>query len=192
MIERSFDFERANWIINHPDVLPFVAFDDTPLPLSIEPLVTDHRNYLLMSPHGGFFLHNKNAFQDAFELHTFYLPIGRGREVHDAARDMFEFMFVTTPATRIYTTVPDDAPHAKPPLSFGWRPCFTRNDLFTRKGQRIGAQYWRLEFWDWAYKQKHFESPKEIISEVWKTRPAKARSLAQEWAEWSGEVIECQ
>lgn len=190
-MDRTFDHERADFIINHPDVLPFVSFDDTPLPISIEPLVEDTRNYLFLSQSGGFFLHCKNEAQSAYELHTFYLPDGRGREVHDAARGMFEFMFCKTSATRIYTTVPDDAPHARPPLSFGWHPSFTRGDLFTRKGHRIGAQFWRLEFWDWAAKQKRLTSPSEVISEVFKARPAKARSLAQEWSEWSGEVIEC-
>ena len=191
-MDRTFDYERAGWIINHPDVLPFVSFDDTPLPISIEPLVEDTRNYLFLSQNGGFFLHCKNEAQSAYELHTFYLSDGRGREVHDAARGMFEFMFCKTSATRIYTTVPDDAPHARPPLSFGWHPSFTRSDLFTRRGHRIGAQFWRLEFWDWAVKQKRLTSPSEVISEVFKARPAKARSLAQEWSEWSGEVIECQ
>ena len=192
MIERSFDYERADLVINHPDVLPWVSFDDTPLPITIEPLVADIKNRLFMSESGGFFLHAKNEALDAFELHTFYLKSGHGREVHDVARDMFEFMFCATPATRIYTTVPDDAPHAKPPLSFGWRPCFARADLFTRNGVRIGAQYWRLEFWDWAYKQKHFASQGAVIAEVSKLQPEKALSLAKEWAEWSGEVIQCQ
>ena len=190
-MDRTFDHERADFIINHPDVLPFVSFDDTPLPISIGPLVEDTRNYLLLSQNGGFFLHCKNEAQSAYELHTFYLPEGRGREVHDAARGMFEHMFCKTSALTIYTTVPDDAPHARPPISFGWQAGFSLGDLFTRNGVRIGAQFWRLDFWDWAVKQKRLAGPKDVIAEVGKTRPAKARVIAHQWAEWSGEVIEC-
>lgn len=191
-MERSFDYARADEIIHHPDVFPWVSFDDTPRDMSIGPLVQDERNVLMLGEQGGFFLHCKNEAQDAYELHTFYLPEGRGRGVHDDARVMFQFMFCETSASKIYTTVPDDAPHAKPPLSFGWRPCFTRNDLFTRNGKRIGAQFWRLEFWDWAFKQNALVGQVEVLKEVSKHKPAKARYLAQEWAEWSGEVIECQ
>lgn len=190
-MDRTFDYGRADAIINSPDVLPFVSFDDTPLPIFIRPLVEDEANYLFLSENGGFFLHCKNDLQNAYELHTFYLPEGRGREVHDAARGMFEFMFCKTSALTIYTTVPDDAPHARPPISFGWKAGFSRGDLFTRNGVRIGAQFWRLDFWDWAVKQRRLAGPKDVIAEVGKTRPAKARVIAHQWAEWSGEVIEC-
>ncbi|NBW22038.1 MAG: hypothetical protein EBR82_80205 [Caulobacteraceae bacterium] len=192
MIARSTDFERADEIINDPSVFPWVSFDTSPDRLTVEHLVRDTRNVLMLGDAGGFLLACKNKPQTSFDLHTFYLPEGRGRGVHDDARVMFQFMFCETSAHRIYTMVPDDAPHARPPLSFGWRPCFTRNDLFVRNGKSVGAQFWRLDFWDWAYKQKALSDQSQVLTAVSKHKPAKARYLAQEWAEWSGELIECQ
>ena len=192
MIERLHFAGRANAVINHPDVCPFVSFDDTPLPLDLQPVLEDRSNILLMSSNGGFLLMPKNAELTAYEMHTFFTPEGQGREVHDAAREMFEWMFTKTPALRIYTMTPDDCPHARPPISFGWRSYYSRPDLFTRRGVRIGAQFWRLDFWDWAVKQKRLDGVANVLWAVSILHKSKAEALSADWAEWSGEVVKCQ
>lgn len=192
MIERATvaDAKRINGIINHETVRPFIAFDDTP-EFDLAPVLDNPNNIILTSQNGGFCLVPKNAELTAYELHTFYMPEGHGREVHDAAREMFAWMFTKTPARYVYTLVPDDCPHARPPVSFGWRPYFSRHNLFVRGGVRIGAQYWRLDLWDWAAKQKALVGLMAVLGEIKKAQPAKAQALALEWLEWSGEDLTC-
>lgn len=185
MIRRYFDVQRANAIVNHDDVRPFVAFDDTAIPMDLAPVVADRRNILLMAQHGGFLFVPKG--DDAYELHTFFLKEGRGRELVQAARDAFEWMFCETAARRIYTFVPDDCPHARPPLSFGWRPYFWRGGVAKRSGTTIGAVYWRLDFWDWAASQKRLRTILDVLNEVARKQWDKAEAYAAEWRLWSGD-----
>jgi hypothetical protein len=77
-------------------------------------------------------------------------------------------------------------------LSFGWRPYFRRDALFTRGGKDIGAEFWRLDFWDWAAKQKRIVGLASILKLVAENQARKARRLAVEWFEWTGEDITCQ
>ena len=76
MIHRSFDPERANKLINHPAVRPFVGGDGESY-LDLTAIIEDRKNYLLLGPHGGF-LATWSA-PNTYEIHTFILPEGRGQ-----------------------------------------------------------------------------------------------------------------
>ncbi len=189
MISREFFAGRANAIINHDDVREHVSFDDTEFPMDLGPIVESEANVLLMAERGGFLFVPKREDGQAYELHTFFLKDGRGRELVEAAHEAFEWMFLETPARRLYTYTPDDCPHARPPLSFGWRPYFWAPMASRRNGKKLGAEFWRLDFWDWAAKQKKLRNLSDVLAAVARRQRSKAEAFAAEWREWSGEEI---
>jgi hypothetical protein len=89
MIERSFDAARINELVNHPTIRPFVGGDGQSK-LEMEPQVQDLQNYFLLGPHGGF-AYLWSAPQ-TYEIHTFILPEGRGRDAYRLARESLEYM----------------------------------------------------------------------------------------------------
>lgn len=87
MLDRSYDVEHINAVVNHPDVRPFVGpGDDT---LDLAPLVVRPENWFLMGKHGGFGL--IWSAPRIHEIHTFILPEGRGRWAKDAAQELIAF-----------------------------------------------------------------------------------------------------
>lgn len=189
MISREFFAGRANAIINHDDVRPFVVFDDTVLPMDLGRVLENEDNVLLMAEHGGFLFVPKRQDLTAYELHTFFLKEGRGRELVQAAHEAFEWMFLETPARKLYTYTPDDCPHARPPISFGWRSYFWAPIAATRGGRKLGAEFWRLDIWDWAAKEKKRRNLGDVLRDVARNQRAKAEAMAAEWREWSGDEI---
>lgn len=103
LVERSFDIERINAILNHPSVRPDVA-DQTAVTLDATAAVQDHRNYLILGEHGGCL--NFFVLPGVYEVHTFVLPEGRGAWALAAASEIAHYMFTKTDAYDIYTRIP--------------------------------------------------------------------------------------
>jgi hypothetical protein len=76
MLERSFDVERINAVVNHPEVRPGVGDPDSG-DLDVAPLVERAEHWFLMGEHGGFLL--SWSAPKVREVHTFILPEGRGK-----------------------------------------------------------------------------------------------------------------
>lgn len=148
MIERTFDCARADWIINHPDVRPFVAFDTSIYPMSLEDIVQDTRHHLLMGDKGGFLFVQQEP--EVYHLHTFFLPEGRGRYALLASHRAAEYMFFGTDCTEILTVSPDDVPHSKPPKHMGFVFEFHRDNIAVRNGLSIGGSYYAMRYPEWV------------------------------------------
>lgn len=102
MIERSFDANFLNSVLNHPEVYPWVC-GTLGAPFDYTPFLQDHRNYMFRASHGAFLA----MFQGdgRYEVHTQFLPEGRGT-AFDAAIESIDYMFSNTDCTELTTMVP--------------------------------------------------------------------------------------
>lgn len=105
MLERVFDHERFDEVMNHPKVKPYVSLGIDDLPSSA-PLIEDPANVCLMNEHGGFLFHQFAPYQ--YDVHTIFLPDGRGKKALDAALEAKRIMFEEFHARRLVTFVPFD------------------------------------------------------------------------------------
>lgn len=119
MIERSFDADRINELVNHPTIRPYVGGDGKSH-LDLTATVTNLQNYWLLGPHGGFgYIWTA---PDTYEIHTFILPEGRGREAYRLAQESLKFM-KSQGATHLWTRVDPEAANVRRfTLSAGLKP----------------------------------------------------------------------
>ena len=102
------------------------------------PAVHNVDNVALVNEHGGF-IFEKYA-EGVYEVHTQFVPEGRGRLALEAAREAARFMFLSTDCVEILTKCKDDnRPAAVLTRVMGFRKLF-----------RSGAcDYYSLAFEDW-------------------------------------------
>ncbi len=103
MLERTFDAERLDRVIQHPAVKPHVSLGLDEIP-SCAPLLADQDNVCLMNEHGGFLFRQFSPGQ--YDVHTMFLPAGRGKRALDAALEAKRVMFEEYHAHRLVTFVP--------------------------------------------------------------------------------------
>ena len=86
---RTFDAERVNRIINDPAVLPWVSLGTGSVDASL--IVGNPNNFCVFDDTGGFVFVRKD--DGVFDVHTQFLPEGRGRHALIAARAAAAYMF---------------------------------------------------------------------------------------------------
>lgn len=102
----SRDKEFINYVTNHPSVFPYVSFK-VPGPFDMGQFLDDPKNIFLANDFGGFlFLWQREG---VYEVHTQFLPEGRGRKALDGARWASQFMFTNTDCEELETYVADEA-----------------------------------------------------------------------------------
>lgn len=105
MLARTFNAEKFDAVMRHPSVMPHVSMGMDDLPSS-EALVSDPANVCLMNDHGGFLFLQFSPGQ--YDVHTVFLPEGRGKRALDAALEAKAIMFNDFHARRLITFVPHD------------------------------------------------------------------------------------
>lgn len=101
-VSRSMDAAHFNAIANHDAVRPTLGGDG---PMELRPVIENARNYAFATPHGGFLL--LDCGSGRYDVHSLFLPEGRGREAMDAMREVAAYMFTHTDCTEGLTTVPE-------------------------------------------------------------------------------------
>jgi hypothetical protein len=101
MLAQSKDVQFLHSVIAHPDVLPWVTLGRGALDLT--DVVGNPENIFLANEYGGFLFIRDG---DNYEVHTQFLPQGRGRKAVEAAREAAWHIFTRTPALAIRTYVP--------------------------------------------------------------------------------------
>lgn len=102
-VTRQTDAKFINMVANHPSVYDWVRGPLTS-ELDLRPIVEDISNVLLAGEHGVMmFIHKQMG---VYEVHTAYLPEGRGEWGLEFAKKCFKWMFTRTPAIEINTRVP--------------------------------------------------------------------------------------
>lgn len=99
---RSTDAEFLNRVLNDPTVFPLVSLG-LPGPLDIAPILANESNVFLQAEYGGFLFIAKPEY--VYDVHTQFLPEGRGAHALRLAKEAAFYMFTQTDALRIDTTV---------------------------------------------------------------------------------------
>jgi hypothetical protein len=102
MLTRTFDGQALQRIVNDPSVFPLIACGDDSVNLA--PYVEDVSNVCLMNEHGGFLYVRLD--HGTYEVHTQFLPPGRGRNALEAAKESLLWMFTRTDCMEVLTKVP--------------------------------------------------------------------------------------
>lgn len=146
MIKRTMDAAFLNVVVNHPDVRPWVGGSG---PLDVSSIIQDPNNVALVTETGGFILTKQD--QHRYELHTQFLPEGRGPAMLDAAREGLRYMFAATDCLEIVTKVAaSNRPAALLARHVGFDPIFTRDAAWPEPGGSLSAvTYYCLTFDRW-------------------------------------------
>lgn len=106
----SRDAAFLNRVVNDPSVLPWVNLGLFPDGIDTKPLVENDRNLFLANEHGGFLLVDKG--DGIYEIHTQFLPEGRGRSAIEAGREAMRYVFTQTAIQALMTFCPLNNPQA--------------------------------------------------------------------------------
>lgn len=137
-MNRTMDAERLNALANHPDVRPWLLGADGPLDLTR--LVENPAVVCLEAEHGAFLL--VPIQPTVYELHTMWLPEGRGKEFFGHAAEMFRYIFTRTDCLEVVTKVPDGNRAAAVAASrVGFRQRFHRAGISFRS---LSIESWAL------------------------------------------------
>lgn len=109
MMQRSFDADRVNELVNDPNIRPFIGGDPTTI-LDLTAVVADDQNIVLLGEHGGFVFSWSSPF--SYEVHTFILPSGRGRWAFSAAKAVLSEM-ARRGARTVWTRVAPEASNVR-------------------------------------------------------------------------------
>lgn len=143
MIRRTMSPTLFDEVANHPEVRPWLGGGTGPL--DTRPWVENPAVFCLEADKGGFVFHPILA--GVYELHTMFLPEGRGKALMDAAREAWRYMFTQTDALEIVTKCPDDNTGARMASSqHGFRERFRREDAWA---PGVGISYRVLSVDDW-------------------------------------------
>lgn len=104
-LRRTFDPAFLNQVVNHADVRPWLG-QDRASPISMDALVANFENIALVNEYGGFVFVKLGP--GIYEVHTQFLPSGRGEKAVNAARQAARYMFKEAHASVLITDVPED------------------------------------------------------------------------------------
>ena len=151
MIRRTMDAAFLNSVVNHPEVRPWLGGD---APIDLGPALSDARNVALVSDLGGFFMEHREP--GLYEVHTQFLPEGRGRHALKCVWEAMRYMFVQTDCTRLLTRIPVGNHRT---LAFaaavGWPKIFERKaSCEMPNGSLSDVHYYAFDFDDWRARDK--------------------------------------
>jgi len=119
MIERTYDANRLNYLVNHPEIRPFVGGDVTK-PIDFTRAIADDANIFLNGDHGAFCCSWTGP--GVYEVHTLILPDGRGKWAYEFAKAGRAHM-VELGGRHLWTRVHPDAANVRFfTLRAGFRP----------------------------------------------------------------------
>ncbi len=154
-IWRETTAEHINQVLNHPDVRPWIA-DESVGVVDVSALVANPRNVLLMGPHGGCFCIWLMA--GVYEVHTQFLPEGRGHGALEFVQAGSHWMFTRTDCYEIITRVPQGYVAARAlTLAAGMTHEFRREDGTVLHGTPTPVDIYSFRIQDWMPKAPYME-----------------------------------
>lgn len=162
-IQREFNADRINLILNDPEIRPWVA-DMSEGVLDISKQVANTNNVLLMGEFGGCYFAKLTSTM--YEVHTQVLPEGRGAWVKDFLRAVRHYIFTRTDAVEVVTRVPLGHAGAKYAAKYvGMKHEFTRPDGCRFKGEIIPVEIYSERIQDWAAEAPYLVEKGEWLHE---------------------------
>jgi len=148
MIRRTMDAGLVNRLANDPSIRPYIGGGDGTLDLS--ELVGNPANYVIEGEGGAWVL--QPILEGVYELHTLFLPEGRGKSYMVGAREALRMMFTETDCWEIVTKCPDDNPGARMAATLiGFRERFRRENAWAPD---VGISYQVFGVDDWFVRDK--------------------------------------
>jgi hypothetical protein len=145
-ISRHTEATHINGILNHPDVHPWVAYDDQPLDLT--PVMESPNVVALYGEHGGQVYQRLQP--GLFEAHSAFKPEGRGEWALAATHATLKWIFTHTEAVEIVTRVPTGNVAARAlAKSIGGVHDFTLPEGWVKDGKPIPADVFSLTLQGW-------------------------------------------
>lgn len=139
------DARHANAIANHPEVRPTLGGDG---PLDLSASFADPYNLAFESPHGAMLC--RAIGSGVYDVHSLFLPEGRGKEAADTMRDVAQYMFTKTDCMEGRTIVPlEHRAAAVAARRAGFVLLFPTRIAWT-DGARIDAEVFGLSIHRWA------------------------------------------
>lgn len=149
LVSRHINADHVNIIANHPDVRPWVAGGTDAIDLT--PVVDISANILLLNEHGGCFFERVGA--GIFEVHTLFLPEGRGPAAVAAVKDALHWMFTQTDCIELQTKVPSGNKGALGLVrAIHGTLQFHRDAVWPGPSGMVGCGFYSLGINDWAGK----------------------------------------
>lgn len=153
---RSFDFSHLNNILNHPEVLPWVAQDGQTSLDATEIVLNPDNHYL--EAEGGSFLFVKLA-HGLYELHTQFVPGHDRFRFKQAADAAARYMFCRTDCVEGVTKVPEDNETArKVAEKFGFSHWFTRRKAWAKGGKQIPVDFYLYRLQEWITQSAYMQA----------------------------------
>ncbi len=146
MLERHYNAERINQILNHPSVLPTIRGNHKNLDWS---KVAEHPSHVSLVGEHGCVLFVK--IQDGiYEFHTSVLPEGRGKWMIEGAKYAFNYMFTRTDAFELLTKCPDGNLAAKAGAkAVGCSFVFRTGEIWPSDGKMVCVDVWSILIQHW-------------------------------------------
>lgn len=146
-LERLFDAQRLNVVINQPDVQRWVKGYMLP-PLDFSAMAANPANVLLMGEHGGMFF--TPVVPGIYECHTQVMKQGRGEWAHHMVRACLMLMFTRTDCMEIVTKVPQGNIGARVMTKL----CGFKSEFVQQKGwvvdlDPVRAEWFSLSVQEW-------------------------------------------
>lgn len=125
-LSRTMDAAFLNGVANHCAVRPALGGKG---PLDLSTLIANPANVAMQTEHGGFLVIKQEP--GIYEVHTLFLPKGRGPELIDPVADGLRFMFAETDCIELQTKVPaGNSSAARLALVAGFQTQFIRDDAW--------------------------------------------------------------
>lgn len=146
MIARQSDAVFINRVLNDAEVRPTIA-DMSEGKIDITPIIRNQNNIVLAGEYGGVVL--LYLMEGFYEVHTAFLPEGRGKWGMEFLRHGMRMMFTCTGCIDISTRVPEEHPGAKQAaLMAGMTWEFTASCVFT--GRMMPCEVYSIGITHWA------------------------------------------
>lgn len=145
VVARTLSARNLNAVANHADVRPWLGGDG---PLDLTALVENPFNFAFETAHGGFIGVAQSATR--YEVHSLFLPEGRGAEAIGAMRSAAAYMFSATPCQELVTKVPQTNPAAAAMAKrAGFESAFMRSIPWSND-ERVPVEFLGLSLERWA------------------------------------------
>ncbi len=145
-LKRTLDPSALNRVANHPEVRPWLGGEGE---VDLTGLVMNPANFAFQGEHGGFIA--QKIGEGRYEVHSLFLPSGRGGESLACAAEGMAFMFCATDCSELVTKCPEGNPAALGlARAGGFREQFRRERCWPFNGEMVSVSYQALSLQRWV------------------------------------------
>lgn len=160
---RVLDAVRINEIANDPNVRPWLGGEGD---LDLTNVVADPANISFLSNenNGAYVCHKVG--DGVYEVHSLFLPSGRGGYAVDCMREGLRYMFCATDCVELRTKIPDNNEMAKGIGRIaGFQEIFRRENCWLASDRKTGCSYQSMTMDAWRSRDPDIRQHGELFHE---------------------------